>query len=226
MKPVLVFDWNGTLLDDTYALLETSNVILERFGHPRIGIEALREHCDVPLSLLYRRLGMSQEEVEAVDRDGSALFHDTYEALADKADLREGARKLLEFARGESARAIIVSNHIVAPLRTQLKRLGIQDCINDVLAFESRATQYKSMGKGERLRLYMRKHNVKPSSTFIIGDMPIEVEIARSLGLTSISITGGFVSDARLHAAHPDYTVNSHEELLPILRKHGFFLEG
>lgn len=36
MKPTLVFDWNGTLLDDASALLETTNAILNRFGHAAI----------------------------------------------------------------------------------------------------------------------------------------------------------------------------------------------
>ena len=223
MKPALVFDWNGTLLDDTYALLETTNVILGHFGHPRIDIDTFREHCDVPLSRLFRSLGMSQEEIAAVERDEGALFHDTYEPLAEKADLREGARRVFELARRESALLIIVSNHIVVPLQSQLRRLGVDNYITDVLAFESRATQYKSMSKGERLRLYMHRYNLNPSSTFIIGDMPVETNIARNLGLTSISITGGFVSAARLEAARPDYTINNHYELLPILQRHGFF---
>ncbi|MBH5396379.1 HAD family hydrolase [Bradyrhizobium sp. CNPSo 4010] len=223
MKPTLVFDWNGTLLDDTYAVLETTNVILDRFGRPIIDINTFREHFDVPLSRLYRGLGMSQEEVEIVERDEGALFHDTYEPLAGKADLREGARRVLELARRESALLIILSNHIVAPLQLQLRRLGVDDYVTEVLAFESRAMQYKSMSKGERLRLYMHRYNLKPSSTFIIGDMPVETDIARNLGLKSISITGGFVSASRLQAAGPDYTINNHHELLPILQSHGFF---
>ncbi|MES5485213.1 HAD hydrolase-like protein [Bradyrhizobium sp. INPA03-11B] len=223
MKPALVFDWNGTLLDDSYALLQTTNDMLTRFGHATIDINTFREHCDVPLSLLYRSLGMSHDEVAVVDRDGSALFHDTYEPLAGNADLREGARRVLELARREAASSIIVSNHIVAPLRSQLRRLGINEYINDVLAFESRTTQFKSMSKGERLRLYMEENDLKPASTFIIGDMPVETDIARNLGLISISITGGFVSESRLRAANPDYTINNHHELLPILQRHGFF---
>ncbi|UFW88375.1 HAD hydrolase-like protein [Bradyrhizobium barranii] len=223
MKPVLVFDWNGTLLDDAYALLETTNAILDRFGRAAIDMKTFREHCDVPVSLLFRNLGLSQDELATVDRDGSAIFLDAYETLAGKADLREGARRILELARREAASSIIVSSYIVDPLRSQLRRLGINDYIDDVLAFESRDTQFKSMSKGERLRLYMQKNNLKPASTFIIGDMPVETDIARNLGLISISITGGFVSELRLRAAHPDYTINNHHELLPILQSHGFF---
>ncbi|WP_050400013.1 HAD family hydrolase [Bradyrhizobium embrapense] len=223
MRPVLVFDWNGTLLDDASALLQTTNAILERFGRPAIDLYTIRDHCDVPLSILFRSIGMSEAEVAAVDRDGSAIFHDTYEPLADKADLRVGARAVLEWVRQEAASSIIVSNHIVAPLVAQLQRLGIDRCFNDVLAFESRATQYKTMSKGERLRRYMEQNDLKPESTFIIGDMPVETDIARSLGLISVAITGGFVSEARLRAAKPDHIIHNYHELLPIVRARGFF---
>ncbi|MGV7214880.1 HAD family hydrolase [Bradyrhizobium sp. UFLA05-112] len=223
MKPALVFDWNGTLLDDADALLQTTNAILERFGRATIDMNTFREHCDVPLSILYRNLGMSESEVAATDRDGSAIFHDAYEPLASNANLREGARRMLEIAREQAASSIIVSNHIVDPLRSQMQRLGINEYIDEVLAFESRATQYKSMTKGERLRLYMQENDLKPPATFIIGDMPVEANIARDLGLISIAITGGFVSESRLRAAEPDYIVHNHHELLPILQGHGFF---
>lgn len=165
MNPVLVFDWNGTQLDDAHALLQTTNAILDRFGRATIHMDTFRKHCDVLLSLLYRSLGMSRDEVAEVGRDGSAASHETYEPLADKADLREGPHRHLELARREAALSIIVSNHIVAPLRSQLRRLGIDNHINEVLAFESRTTQYQSMGNGERLRLYMQKNNLEPAST-------------------------------------------------------------
>ncbi|MEZ2145375.1 HAD family hydrolase [Bradyrhizobium sp. DN5] len=226
MKPVFVFDWNGTLLDDANALLQTTNTILERFGRPTIDLDTFRDHSDVPLSILFRNVGMSEEEVAAVDHDGGAIFHDTYEPLADKAELRIGARAMLELVRQEAASSIIVSNHIVAPLVAQLQRLGIDRYFNGVLAFESRATQYKTMSKGERLRRYMEQNDINPETTFIIGDMPVETNIARSLGLISISITGGFVSESRLRAAKPDHIIHNYHELLPIVQTHGFFLNG
>ncbi|WP_439373447.1 HAD family hydrolase [Bradyrhizobium sp. DASA03120] len=82
------------------------------------------------------------------------------------------------------------------------------------------------MSKGERLRRYIQENDLKPSATFIIGDMPVETNIARDLGLISVSITGGFVSDSRLQAAEPDYIIRSHHELLPILQRHGFFRDA
>lgn len=148
MKPALVFDWNGTLLDDADALLQTTNIILDRLGRVAIDMEEFRDRFDVPLSVFYRNLGLSGGEIDALDSDSGAIFHDTYEPLADKAALRDGARSVLETARQQDISSIIVSNHIVDPLRAQLRRHGIEDCVAEVLAFESRASQFRSMSKG------------------------------------------------------------------------------
>ncbi|MDI3563387.1 hypothetical protein [Bradyrhizobium sp. Arg816] len=56
-----------------------------------------------------------------------------------------------------------------------------------------------------------------------MGDMPVETEIARNLGLINVSIVEEFVSEARLRAAELDYMIHDHHELLPILQKHCFF---
>ncbi|WP_245283188.1 MULTISPECIES: HAD family hydrolase [unclassified Bradyrhizobium] len=73
------------------------------------------------------------------------------------------------------------------------------------------------MSKQERLRLYMQGNDLSPERTVIVGDMPVETEIARNLGLINVSIVGGFVSEARLRAAGSDYIIHDHHELLPIL---------
>ncbi|MCP1835126.1 phosphoglycolate phosphatase [Bradyrhizobium sp. USDA 4532] len=220
MKSAVVFDWNGTLLDDANAVLQTINAILSRFGRSAVDMHRLREEFELPLSVLFRNLDMSEDEIEVVHSNDSAIFHDVYEFLARNAALRKGARNVLLALDQRSVQTVIVSNHIIEPIRTQVRRLGIKTHVTDILAFESRATQFRSMSKQERLRLYMQANDLSPERTVIVGDMPVETEIARNLGLINVSITGGFVSEARLCAAGPDYMIHDHHELLPVLRKH------
>ncbi|MCA1395576.1 HAD family hydrolase [Bradyrhizobium elkanii] len=220
MKSAIVFDWNGTLLDDANAVLQTINAILSRFGRAAVDMRRLREEFELPLSVLFRNLDMSKDEIDVVERNDSAIFHDTYEFLARNAALRKGARNVLLAADHRAVHTIIVSNHIVEPIRAQVRRLGIKTHVTDILAFENRATQFKSVNKEERLRLYMQANDIPPQRTVIVGDMPVETEIARNLGLINVSIMGGFVSEARLRAAGPDYMIHDHHELLPILQKH------
>lgn len=223
MKSAIVFDWNGTLLDDANAVLQTINAILSRFSHAAIDMHKFREEFELPLSVFFRKLDMSKDEIELVHSNDSAIFHDTYEFLASGTALRKGVRNLLLTARQQAMQTVIVSNHIVEPIRAQVRRHGVETHVTDILAFESRATQFRSMSKEDRLRLYMLTNDLSPDRTVVVGDMPVETEIARNLGLISVSIAGGFVSEARLRAAQPDYIIHEHHELAPILQKHGLF---
>ncbi|MGN8544414.1 HAD family hydrolase [Bradyrhizobium sp. 13971] len=127
MKSAIVFDWNGTLLDDANAVLQTINAILSRFGRAAVDMRRLREEFELPLSVLFRNLDMSKDEIDVVQRNDSAIFHDTYEFLARNAALRKGARNVLLAADHRAVHTIIVSNHIVEPIRAQVRRLGIKD---------------------------------------------------------------------------------------------------
>ncbi|WP_342710195.1 HAD hydrolase-like protein [Bradyrhizobium sp. B124] len=220
VKSAIVFDWNGTLLDDASAVLEAINAVLIRFSRAAIDMHRFREEFELPLSAIFRKLDVADDEVDAVLGNDNAIFHDTYEPLASRTALRKGAKHLLLAARRQSIPTIILSNHIVEQIRVQIRRLGIETYVTTVLAFESRASQFRSMSKEDRLRQYMQVNDLSPARTVIVGDMEVETEIARNLGLISVSITGGFVSEARLRAAQPDYIVHDHHELVPILQNH------
>ena len=47
MKYIL-WDWNGTLLDDTQAALDTLNIMLRRRGAKPIALEFFRDHFAFP----------------------------------------------------------------------------------------------------------------------------------------------------------------------------------
>ncbi len=117
----------------------------------------------------------------------------------------------------------ILSNHIVDPIRTQLRRLEIEHFFAEVLAYADRATQFKDMTKGERLRRYrVAQRHRGPQDTMIVGDTVEEIQIAREQGLISVAITGGCASEERLRAENPDYLIHSLHGLKPILQERGF----
>ncbi|UWU72963.1 hypothetical protein [Bradyrhizobium sp. NC92] len=123
-----------------------------------------------------------------------------------------------ELARLEGASSIIVSLNVSN--QSELESITASTMCSRLKA----APQYKSISKEERLRLHMQQNNLKWASTsFYHCHIPAGTHIARKRGLLSISIMGGVVSALRLRAARPDFTINSHHELLPILQRRGVF---
>lgn len=218
----IVFDWNSTLLDDIHAMHECTNILLKSEGHAPIAIDHFRDHYNVPFDQFYRGMGFNDQEVERLMSLENSAFHDHYEPLAHQAPLREGAVEILHHAREAGVQSLILSNHLVDPIRTQLRRLAIDGLFAEVLAYQDRATQFRDMTKGERLRRFITAHEMTSHDTMIVGDSVEEIHIAREQSLISIAITGGCVSERRLRAEKPDYVIHTLHELKPIMIERGF----
>lgn len=218
----IVFDWNSTLLDDFHIIHECMNLIVQKAGRPAVSEDHFRAAYEVPFERLYMNLGFTESEADhMMDLERSA-FHDYYEPRAENAPLREGAAEVLQEAHDHHLQTYILSNHLVEPIRTQLRRLSIEHFFTEVLAYATRETQFRDMTKGERLRRYMADKKITGQNAMIIGDSIEEIEIARAGGLISIAITGGGASEARLRSEKPDYVIHSLRELKPIMQERGF----
>ncbi len=220
-RPMIVYDWNGTLLEDAHIMLYALNIARRRFSKPDIDMETMRAAMDVPFTKLYQNIGFSEDEIAAIVAANNDIFHDYYEPEVEKTTLREGAHDLLALAHKHSIPQFILSNHLAPKISGHLTRYGALQYFTEILAYADRATQFKDMTKGERLRRYMAANDIKPSEAFIIGDTIEETHIARDLGLVSIAMTGGFASEERLRAINPDYLIHSLREVPDILRERG-----
>jgi phosphoglycolate phosphatase len=218
----IVFDWNCTLLDDFQPMFSCTNMLLTMEGVAPVTEHDFRTRYTIPFRQFYDGMGLDAAQVDKLISHENSAFHDHYEPLADRAGLRPGAEDVLKHARQHGVKTLILSNHIVDPIRTQLKRLQVEHLLDEVLAYADRATQFRDMTKGERLRRYMQKGAAAPHTTMIIGDSVEEIDIARDQGLISVAITGGCVSEERLRAGKPDYVIHSLHELKPIMQERGF----
>lgn len=219
---LVVFDWNGTLIDDVDLVQGAANVILKHFGRAPVGLARFQECFDAPIARFYENLGFLAHELGEVLERTQDIFHDYYEERAIAAPLRDGAAQLLQSVKRTPGMTIILSNHIQEPIRLQLGRFGVEKHIDHVLAYESRATQFKHETKGQKLKRFMEENKVAPGNAVIIGDTPEEAHIAHEYGMTGILITGGYASEDRLRAARPHHLVHDFAELHAVLREREF----
>jgi phosphoglycolate phosphatase len=213
----IVFDWNGTLLDDLKASLEGFNAVLNVLGVREVNADRYRHDYNVPFITMYEKAGCDPKELRAREKDVHTIFHRTYEDAVKATDLREGAGELLQSLCRRRCLIVVLSNHTVADIRAQATRLGIRACFDAILANEINGGAYIKRGKGQRLKHYMHDHHLSGGS--IVGDTTEEIEIARESHLQSFALTGGMCSHDRLHAKRPDHLVHSLLDIQPILEK-------
>lgn len=222
LKKFIVWDWNGTLLNDTDAVMASNNMILEKIGRAPISAELFRDCFIHPTRDFYAAIGLSEEELTKVMVMERDAFHDAYEELALTMPLHLGATEILDALREHNVASLIVSNHITGEIVRILKQRNIDHHFDEVIAYISRGKQFRDMTKGEKLQEYIKANGLNGTNALIVGDTMEEIEIARALGMISVSITGGVHAEHRLRAKSPDHVIHSLHELKPILQERGF----
>jgi phosphoglycolate phosphatase len=202
---LIVFDWNGTMIADTSACLNAMNTVLKTLDKPTISRSHYQHHYTMPLANLYHALGIDSEILKAREHEIHPLWHATYGAANIR--LRRGAKAMLTSLRLAKCDAIILSNYVVQRIDAQARRLGVREHFSHIIAFEVGDATFRKRGKGSRLQDYLKQRHI--TTGIIVGDSEEEIEIGREQGLTTVAITDGMCSKARLRAMKPDFLIRS-----------------
>jgi phosphoglycolate phosphatase len=220
MTHLAVFDWNGTLFNDTLATLEAANICLASFGKDPIDLHTMQENFSFPLIHFYERMGVSADEYLRRAEEEGDRYIKAYEKAFQSCSIADGAFDLLTWLNEKNVHCMVLSNHLQDNLNADVQRLGIAPFMKSISGNAERATMTQGLSKQIRLEAYMDAHGFTPEKTFIIGDSHEEPELARRLKLLGISISGGLLSAARLEKYKADYIVHTLSEVRPILEKH------
>lgn len=219
-RKLAIFDWNGTLIADTKPAWIASNACLEFYGVGPITYQKQRETFDFPILHYYKRNGCDIDRVLATKDEANEIFQREYDRLAAKARTRSGTRDLLEWLKNHNVDCMILSNYLTEKIENHLNRLKIRDYFGHISAHNCDGTSILSAtSKLERISDFIVKRGYQPKNAFIIGDSMEEPDIGRHMGITSIGITGGCITEKRLRKARPDHFITHLGQTKTILNK-------
>ena len=187
----IIWDWNGTLLDDTQAGVNAINAMLAARGLPPIDVPYYRDVFGFPVIDFYRTIGfpVEREDWDAVARE----FHDRF--LADASiRLHDHATRALDCFRDAGIAQSILSAAEQGILTSMLDRYGIAHYFNAVCGVDNLYGQ----SKRELGRALLRRLGVEPAALLLIGDSLHDHEVAQDLGTSCLLVAQGHQSRARL----------------------------
>lgn len=219
MIKLIVFDWNGTLIADTLACMAADNRILKAYGGTPVNLKTYRDTIIIPAINFYTLHGCSREEFLQNPQKRVEIYQSFYETRVSKIRTRKSTKKLLHWLYKNKVESVILSNHTIEGIRSQLVRLGLDKYFTHILANETVKSTLKGRNKKEKLDDFFQQSKLKPQEVIIIGDSPEEVEMGKHVGIITVSITNGYYARKRLIAAQPDYLINNLEEIIDIIKK-------
>ena len=188
----LIWDWNGTLLDDAWLCREIINSQLRRRGLPEISTERYEEIFDFPVEKYYRAVGFDWSR-ETFQEAGTEFIVE-YEKRKKACRLQPGARELLEkIAEGGWSQAVLsaYSHHA---LEEFLGYFGVRKHFRNVAGNRD----HFAAGKVEQGLKMLEELPVSPEETLLIGDTTHDAEVAKAMGVDCVLVPCGHNSPDRL----------------------------
>jgi phosphoglycolate phosphatase-like HAD superfamily hydrolase len=184
--PHLVWDWNGTLLDDLGIVVEAVNSSIAPFGLDAITANDYRDHYTRPVRDFYDRLFRRTIE----DDEWLILntgFHDAYFELARDAALAPGALEAMGMVTEAGWRQSLLSMSPQHWLEGIVHRLGLGERFELIDGLSGPTGGLKA----GHLEEHLETLGLTGESVAVVGDTPDDVAAARHVGATPILFHGG-----------------------------------
>lgn len=209
MRPVALFDFDGTLADTIPLIVRSYHHTLEVSGLPAVGDVEVRSWIGRPLQPVFEeRYPGRGAELTATYRAWNLAQHD---ALIERVD---GMPELLSALSDNGIRLGVVSSKNADTVRQGLRAVGL-DAHIDVLAGMYETERHKP--EPDPLLFAADALGVPPSECVYIGDADVDILAARAAGMAAIAVTWGAGTREVLESHSPDAIVDSVEALREIL---------
>jgi phosphoglycolate phosphatase-like HAD superfamily hydrolase len=184
----VIWDWNGTLLDDVGAVLEATTVA---FGQAGIRVEVTgeiyRRSFTRPIRLFYERLlGRPIAHAEWVELDRA--FHAEYGRLEERCALAAGAREVLDEIQERGWTQSVCSMLPEEYLIPAVERQGIA---GHFVRIDGLRGAERGGAKLENLIAHLDHLGVSLSRTVMVGDTVDDATAARGAGIACILLDSG-----------------------------------
>jgi phosphoglycolate phosphatase len=197
-KSHIIWDWNGTLLNDVDMCVEVISTLLEDHELPKITRDDYRKKFGFPVRGYYESLGFDFKRVpfEKVADE----FIKRYRKAVTKCDLFPGARELLHNLRSNHKRRhSILSAAGEADLQELVAQLGIEHHFDHIFGLSDNYAVSK-IDRGHEL---IQQIGLPLKELVLVGDTDHDVEVASALGIDAILLADGHQTYERLKAVHP-----------------------
>lgn len=190
----VIWDWNGTLLDDAWVCLEIVNGMLSRRNLPTMDLKRYREIFDFPVADYYRRAGFdfSREPFERLADE----FIGEYLARMGECALHDAVEETLARVERSGGRNVVLSASNHGTLETALRGAGIRERFLDIQGVED----HFAVSKIDMGHALLGRHAVDAGRAVLVGDTTHDYEVAVSLDVDSILVAGGHQSSDRLRS--------------------------
>ena len=180
----ILWDWNGTLLDDVGISIDCVNVLLKKLGKEPTNLQEYYQMMEIPLQKYYENLFKSRGN-ELKYELCTENFQETYPKFIDKAKLMNGAQEMLEFFKSQGCKQFIVSSFEKNYLNEYVNKFGVANYFEAISGDDDIYCAPKSQRALDLVK------GLEKRKILYIGDTEADFITAKDVGCDCILICKG-----------------------------------
>jgi phosphoglycolate phosphatase len=192
----IIWDWNGTLLDDVDPCVATLNVLRARRSLAALSRDEYRALFGFPVRAFYESIGFAF----ALDDDYSALSRDfiaEYRRRAPEMRVSEAARGALERLAARGIQHVVVSAMEMRLLGEMLAEHALTSYLRGYFGTRDHTAGSKvAIGAAAAA-----DGGLDPKNVLVVGDTLHDLELAQAIGCRALLYAGGHQDRRRLEGA-------------------------
>lgn len=188
----IIWDWNGTLLDDVDVCIASINILLQKRKIEKITKQLYKEIFTFPVVDYYKKAGFDfgKETFDVL----AVEFINIYQKKLKTSNLFTDVKPILQKFNNKNYQQIILSAMQETDLTESVIERDIKNYFQHILGINNHFANNKI---GIALD-YINNSNIETEQTCLIGDTIHDYEVAKKIGCKCILVDRGHQSRTRL----------------------------
>jgi phosphoglycolate phosphatase len=208
----IIWDWNGTLLDDKWLCIESINQVLGRRNLPPIDEKTYNRIFGFPVRDYYEKAGFDFT-IEPYEKP-ALEFIELYDARKHECELQPGALEVVRDLHRMGCCQHLLSASETGVLAAMIRLKGIDQYFINIKGLDN----HYAHGKADLGTSLLAEINPEPGTVLMVGDTGHDEEVARIMGIPCILFAGGHFTPERLQTCS-SLIINGLDELISAISR-------
>lgn len=205
MYKLIIFDFDGTIMDTNDIIKESLNEASKKFRHCEITSEEYELILGKPLG--QQMLDLSSSHYEEM----TEFYRQYYRANQEsRTEIFDGVLDLLETLKNKGIKCGILTNKGRNGLEKGLKQYHIEGYFEYYLSAQD---VLNAKPDPEGIHKICDYYGVRETETLMVGDSAHDIEAGKNAGVGTCLVSWTILSLSKLKTLQPDYIVNHPSEI-------------
>lgn len=191
----IIWDWNGTLLNDLTLCVDILNNSLEKRKLPEMTEKKYKEKFLFPIKTFYESIGFNfvEEDFTIANEE----FHEGFEQNFKKLALQPYAKDTISLFKKLGITQSILSATVQKRLEQQVDFFGISHLLDNIVGISNTPSGFGKEFEGKDL---LKKTDILLNETIIVGDSMLDYDVSKALKIDCVLLSNGHNNLERLLA--------------------------